>query len=271
MAKPIVKIKKGNNKPLDYQFNLGIQLGLTAGELGVNLTDKAFYIGDNFGKAITFGAEISTDITLGGATPSDNKIPTEKAIRTFIGASPPTTSSTAIISRYSSGPITINALATAPIAFSSFEFADVGTTNLDVTSNNLFTYNGSNTGYYLITYQICWALFPSTQVYNTREIIRSSWIQKNPSDTQNLGINVYGFSTLLCPPLGSSNIGAINGVNCGSAVISLTNGQSFSILCRNHASANYNAGLVNCQINLGGSPPLQTNFSRASRLQIIKL
>jgi hypothetical protein len=271
MAKPIVKIKKGNSKPLDYQFNSGQQYGLTAGELGVNLTDNAFYIGDNSGKAITFGAEISTDDTLGGNNPSDNKIPTEKAIRTFIGASPPTTSSTAIISRYSVSSIQITPLQTAAIAFLGVEYADVGTTNLTVSElSNLFTYNGSGTGYYLITYQICWSLFGQTQQYNSREIIRSSWIQKNPSDNANLGVNIYGFSTLLCPPLGQSNVGAINGVNCGSAVISLTSGESFSILCRNHASTNYDAGLLQCNINLNGSSQ-SINFLKATRLQIVKL
>lgn len=42
--RPIIKIKKGNIKPSDYIIQNGIQFGLTAGEMGINFTNKAFIL-----------------------------------------------------------------------------------------------------------------------------------------------------------------------------------------------------------------------------------
>lgn len=270
MPKPIVKIKKGSTKPGVYNVNTGA--GLTAGELGFNYTDNAFYIGNNLGQAITFGAEISTDVELGGPTPSDNKIPTQKAIRSFIGSNP-STGVVASMSRYSAAPQSViaNAVLTG-VAFATEEF-NIGALDLNIINNSVYTYSGTTTGYYLINYQLTWQGFGTTQQYNTREIVRSAWIQKTSTATGfNLQQNVYGFSTILCPPLAltAANIGSINGVQSGVGIISLTSGESFRIDCKNHSSANYNVGLVNCQINNTGSA-LATNFSRASRLQIFKI
>lgn len=268
MPKPIVKIKKGNTRPGNYNPVNGS--GLTAGELGINLTDNAFYIGNNLGQAITFGAEISTDTELGGPSPSDNKIPTQKAIRSFIGSNP-STGVIASMSRYSAAPQPVNANSVLTgVAFASEEF-NIGALDLTII-NNLYTYSGTTTGYYLINYQLTWQGFSTTQQYNTREIVRSAWIQKTSTAAGfNLQQNVYGFSTILCPPLAltAANIGSINGVQSGIGIISLTSGESFRIDCKNHSSANYNVGLVNCQINNAGT--LATNFSRASRLQIFKI
>ena len=79
MADPRIKIKRGTGKPPDWN---GIS-GTTAGELYVDLTNTSFYIGNNFGQAITFGNFVDGG-TLG--TNSDFRVPTQKAAKTYIDA-----------------------------------------------------------------------------------------------------------------------------------------------------------------------------------------
>jgi hypothetical protein len=74
--KPILKIKRGNNS---------IPSGLASGELAVDLGKKRLYVGNDTGVSIPIACEVSTEASLGGsiAASSDDKIVTEKAIKTF--------------------------------------------------------------------------------------------------------------------------------------------------------------------------------------------
>jgi len=275
MANPIIKIKRGNGKPPSYSFddvNL-VQTGLTAGELGVNLNTSnsgyVLYIGDNTGSAITFGAELDSNSNLGI---SDVKIPTQKAVRDYISTYVPSSSSTEVVSYYNTAVQTIAANTEASVLFQTQEFASpsTGISGLAFNTNNTFQYSGSGTIYLLVSYQITWQQFATaSQSYNSRNIVRSSWIQKSFSSSV-AADNVYGFSTILLPPLIATAAGSIAGTQTATALISLTSGQSFSIRAKNHGtipSAILNTATVN---NTGTAAPV-VNFNRASRVQVIKV
>ena len=126
MANPILRIKQGNVKPGNYSVSTG--LGLTAGELGANLTGSGsygFYIGNTFGQAITFGCEVTIDSALGGASPSDAKIPTQKALKTYVDALSVSASPSGIISRYSSGNLDVSANASTTQIFPTSELQTI--------------------------------------------------------------------------------------------------------------------------------------------------
>lgn len=267
MASPIIKIKRGSGRPPTYQISGTTQLGLTAGELGVNLnvnnSGYVLYIGNTFGTAITFAAEIDTNPNLGD---SDVKVATQKALKDYVAAyAPPSNSITQVTSRYmTSGAQPVAANTVATLLFNSVDFQSPvsGISNLTYnTATGLFTYTGTSTIYVMINYQITWAAFASTQSYTSRNIVRSGWIEKTATD-------IYGFSTILLPPLIQTSVGAITGTHTGSALISLSQNETFSVKCKNHGSAPFSVVAVGSVNNAG---TLGSNFERATRVQITKL
>jgi len=282
MARPIIKIKTGSVKPTNYTETLinGVVTntqGLSAGELGATIIapNYAFYIGNNSGIAITFGGEISTQVDLGGAGASDYKIPTQKALKTYIdqNSGNPGTSAVSIISRYSSGLQSVGTNGEANILFQVQDFTTTGgiteltyNAGTGVFQNNTAT-TTPTTIYLLVTYQVTWSGFTTTQSYNTRNIVRSAWIQKPGSVA---GENVYGFTTLLCPPIASNLAGAITGTQNGTAVIELGAGATFSVRCKNHGSAGSSVSHLS-NINNGDGNGFVQNFNKATSVQIVKL
>lgn len=277
MAKPIIKIKTGTAKPSDYTetFSGGIVIstsGLSAGELGATITapNYAFYIGNNLGKAITFGAEVSTDILLGGANASDFKVATQRALKTYVDdniVGGPGGSVVQIISRYSTTTQSVTTNAEIGVQFDTQDFiSSGGITDLTYTAGT-FTNNSENTIYLLITYQITWSGFSTTSSYNSRNIVRSAWVQKSFNGSV-AADNVYGFTTLLCPPLASNVAGALTGTQNGTAVLELSQGQSFNIRCKNHGAATTS---ISPSSFYNPSTGFTTNFSKATNVQIVKL
>ena len=278
MAKPILKIKTGiTGKPGNYFENTsgGIVIstsGLTAGELGANLAagSYGFYIGNNLGQAITFGCEVTIDSAF--TTPSDAKIPTQKALKTYIAVAAANAGAPVrIMSKYSAANLSVGSNTIVTQLFASDEFtstfaaADLTYTSTG-TNNGRFTNNSGNTINLLITYQITWTGFGSNRLYNSREIVRSAWIQKSgfvPAD------NVYGFTSLLCPPIASTTIGAITGTQNGSATITLQPNEYFTIQCKNHGVAVVSTTNT-ATIGTGNGQSI-TNFNRATRIQIVKV
>lgn len=153
--KPILKIKKGNNRPSDYSvttFNppglpsYSVQSGLSAGELGVDLGNNVFYIGNNLGKAITFGCPVDADVNLGSVA-SNFKIPTQKAVKTYVDtnvttAPPPVAApKETFIATFDGRSITSN------VAYQFFEIYAV--TSIAQTTNMGILYNDqTGTGFY---------------------------------------------------------------------------------------------------------------------------
>lgn len=288
MANPIIKIKRGTGKPTDYTEQLSgstvvSTFGLTAGELGVDLTagNYALYIGNNQGKAITFGCEVSADTLL--TTNSDYKIPTQKAVKTYIDTNSGNPSaSAAVISRYAgSGEnigVTSDSIGTATFNLTDYQFpAATGIPNLTY-ANGVFTNTSSTTMHLLITYQITWSGFAFAESYTSRNIIRSAWIQRKgfPDDTGQGGQitidadNVYGFTSLLCPPLVSSSDGALTGTQNGSAIIELPVNYNFRIHVKNHGANTYNTSLT-INNNPNGAAGFSSFINRACNIQVAKL
>ena len=191
MAKPILKIKTGiSGKPGNYTQTLtnGIVTatsGLTAGELGANLAagSYGFYIGNTFGQAITFGCEVTTDSAF--TTPSDAKIPTQKALKTYVDALSVSASPSGIISRYSGtgldpdGNLLVSANIPTTQLFASSEFTQtIASTDLTYLSGT-FTNNSGNIMYLLVTYQITW--IPPTNISLNFNAVKGAWIQKSGS------------------------------------------------------------------------------------------
>ena len=269
MANPILRIKQGNVKPGNYSVSTG--LGLTAGELGANLTGSGsygFYIGNTFGQAITFGCEVTIDSALGGASPSDAKIPTQKALKTYVDALSVSASPSGIISRYSSGNLDVSANASTTQIFPTSELQTILDTHLTYTStginNGRFTNNSGNIMYLLVTYQITWVV-PSVPVPLNSNPAKSAYIQKSfPLDDVPLN-NVYGFTSLLIQTALNTNAGAITGTQNGSAIIALEDGQYFTIQCRSPVATSITD---TASVNLG---TFTTNFNKATRIQIVRL
>ena len=283
MAKPILKIKTGiSGKPGNYTQTLtnGIVTatsGLTAGELGANLAagSYGFYIGNTFGQAITFGCEVTIDSTLGGISPSDAKIPTQKALKTYIAAAATTAAPAKIMSRYSSGDLAVSGNISVIQSFDTSELSTIsglaygGVVGLNGIS--YFTNTTIDPIHLLICYQITWTGFTSTQgnqSYASRDIVRSAWIQVYRPSYDNLTSDMYGFTSLLCPLLASTNTGALTGTQNGSATIELLSGHSFAIQCKNHGTA-ATSTTNTATINIGSGSI--TNFNRATRIQIVKV
>ena len=269
MANPILRIKQGNLKPVDYSVITGS--GLTAGELGANLTGSGsygFYIGNTFGQAITFGCEVTTDSAF--TTPSDAKIPTQKALKTYVDALSVSASPVGIISRYSGtaldpdGNLLVSANTPTTQLFASSEIIPQTIASADLAySNGTFTNNSGNIMYLLVTYQITW--IAPTNISLNFNAVKGAWIQKTfinsvPAD------NVYGFTSLLLQPAVSTSAGAIRGTQNGSAIIALEAGDSFSIKCRSSVNT-FTTSTAN--INITGTSEI--NFRRATRIQIVRL
>ena len=266
MANPILRIKQGNLKPVDYSVITGS--GLTAGELGANLTGSGsygFYIGNTFGQAITFGCEVTTDSAF--TTPSDAKIPTQKALKTYVDALSVSASPSGIISRYSGtgldpdGNLLVSANIPTTQLFASSEFTQtIASTDLTYLSGT-FTNNSGNIMYLLVTYQITW--IPPTNISLNFNAVKGAWIQKSGSVPAD---NVYGFTSLLLQPAVSTLAGAIRGTQNGSAIIALEAGDSFSIKCRSSVNT-FTTNIAS--INITGTSEI--NFTRATRIQIVRL
>ena len=292
--KPIIKIKTGTQRPVDYSIttvnptdgspSYQIQNGLSAAELGVNITPNnyAFYIGNTAGKAITFGAEVDSNSALGT---SDFKIPTQKAVKDYITtfACPPISSSSQFVTRHRSandGVQNVPQLTTAnpnnSIVNILFPTQDPNNTTTggitDLTysaATGIFSNSGTNILYLLVLYQVTWVGFGISQTYVSNTIIRSSWIQKNPLDTANLSSNIYGFGSLLLPPLGNGLQGSVTGTQTGTALITLNPSESFSIRAKNHSTAAATAVASAASSNVTGTNT--TIFSNATRVQIIRI
>jgi len=282
MAKPILKIKTGiSGKPVNYTQTLtnGIVTatsGLTAGELGANLAagSYGFYIGNTFGQAITFGCEVTIDSTLGGISPSDAKIPTQKALKTYAAAAT-TAAPVQMMSRYSFGDLAVSGNISVIQSFDTSELSTISGLAyggvLGLNGSSYFKNISGNTIHLLICYQITWVGFTPTQgnqSYASREIVRSAWIQLYRPPYDNLTSDMYGFTSLLCPLLASNNPGALTGTQNGSATIELSDGHSFAIQCKNHGTAATNT-TNRATINITGTSV--TNFNRATRIQIVKV
>jgi len=278
-AKPILKIKTGSSKPDDFNSTLNgstvvSTTGLTAGELGAVVTppNYAFYIGNNSGKAITFGAEISIDDTLGGNSSSDYKLPSQKALKTYIDQSigGPGSSEVKITSRYLTDDITVSSNLQKIIPFDTEDFTvNGGVDELTYTpgAGTFFNYNPNSLNL-LIIYQITWSGFSSStsSAYASPNIVKSSWIQKVGADVTNLSENRYGFKTLLLPPLQLGIAGSITGTQTGSAIINLSQDQGFWIYVQNHGNQELS---VSTRGYIGDQQTV--NFTKATRLQIVKL
>lgn len=287
MANPIIKIKRGTGKPVDYLETLSgstvvSTAGLTAGELGVDLTanNYSFYIGNNEGKAITFGCEVSTDTSL--ATNSDYKLPTQKAVKTYIDANAGSPSSaSAVLSKYATAAVSVGADAIGTITFGAtdYQFPATGIPNLAYAASGTFTNTGGSTMYLLITYQVTWSGFAlNSESYTSRNIIRSAWIQRTgfANDTGSGGQltvdadNIYGFTSLLCPPLVSTSDGALTGTQNGSAIIELPQFYNFKINVKNHAAGTQLTSLT-ANNNPAGTGAWASFANRACNIQIAKL
>ena len=267
MANPILRIKQGNLKPVNYSVISGS--GLTAGELGANLTgsgSSGFYIGNTFGQAITFGCEVTTDSALGGATPSDAKIPTQKALKTYVDTISVSASPVGIISRYSSGDLAVSANTPIGLTFANSEFTQtiLDTHLIYTNSDGRFTNNSGNIMYLLVTYQITWVV-PSVSVSLNLNPAKSAWIQKSSLSNDAPLNNVYGFTSLLLQPALNASAGAITGTQNGSAIIALAAGDYFAIQCRSPVVTSITD---TAKVNLG---TFTTNFTRATRIQIVRL
>jgi hypothetical protein len=262
MAKPILRIKQGNLKPGNYSVSTGS--GLTAGELGANLIagSYGFYIGNTFGQAITFGCEVTTDSAF--TTPSDAKIPTQKALKTYVDALSVSASPSGIISRYSVGNLAVSANTPTTQIFPNTELQTISDTHLTYTTNGRFTNNSGNIMYLLITYQITWVV-PSLSVSLNLNPAKSVCIQKTFPLSDVPADNVYGFTSLLIQPALNTNAGAITGTQNGSAIIALEDGQYFTIQCRSPVATSITD---TASVNLG---TFTTNFTRATRIQIVRL
>lgn len=274
MPNPIIKIKRGTSKPLDFNGTVG----LTYAEMGVMLSStygNAFYIGNTFGQAITFGCEVSSDITLGGATPSVSKLPTQSAIKGYIASLGVPSGSVGVISRYfdptSDGQITLAANTSAVVKFFQQDFATSGgITSLTYnTASGLFLNLSEETMNLLITYQITWSGLVSASTYNSLDVIRSAWIQKLPGQTAVLDQNRHGFNTLILPPQQISSAGSITGTQNGSSIITLSPNQGFNIQCKNHSTTNSSSITATALVNNSGTQT--TNMLKATNIQIAKI
>lgn len=273
MANPIIKIKRGNGYPLPHQINTntGVQLGLTAGELGVNINTGQYslYVGSNNGAAITFGAEIDSTSLSAVTTPSHFKIPTQKVVKDYIDLKCTSTpvGSTEFLSYVRTSQTSVNAGSIATIPFNTLEFGAITNLSYNATTG-VFTNTGVATLSLLVMYQITWDGFTSAQTYN-QNIVRSAWIQKGntPQDQ-----NVYGFSTFLCPPTIITNLNAITGTQNGIGLIRLAQSETFSIQVKNNATAGAaNNTTIIANGLIGNGTTTATNFTNATKVQILKI
>lgn len=281
MASPIIKLKRGTTKPANYTLSSGTQTGLTAGELGVLLdatnSRYAFYIGNTGGQAITFGCEVTTDTVW--STPSDYKIPTQNSIKTYIQSlgTPPSggQASIEITSRSLTGSDgNVNGITANPTAIVKFGQLDYSTPTTGIpgltynTANGRFTYNGVTAINLLINYQVTWASPSSATTYNDVAAVRSSWIQKNPTNIGTPTDQMYGYNTLIIPPQVATTVGSVSGTMNGTATIPFVTNDTFEIQCRNHGAA---ASFIRSSslVNIGSGSI--TNFTKASNIQIVKI
>jgi hypothetical protein len=142
MPDPIIKIKKRS-------LSSGFPNNLQAGELAVNLFTNSFYIGTGGNGAITFGSEIDTSPTL--ASNSDNKIPTQKAVKSYID-NYNTSSSFQVALRVSNVTQLITNNTNSRIQFPSENFNTI--TGLSYGSGGTFYNISGNTMFINVSYQI---------------------------------------------------------------------------------------------------------------------
>lgn len=207
MADPIIKIKKRT-------LTSGIPNGLQQGELAVNLFTNSFYIGTGGNSAITFGAEVDSNITL--ASNSDNKIPTQKAVKSYVD-NYNTSSSFQTNLRVSNVTQLVNNNTNTRIEFPSETFNTI--TGLTY-SGGTFTNTSGTTMFVNVSYQVSFDLNATGY--------RATWIQTSGDAQQ----NKYG--ALFTTPNGSTAH-----IHNGSSVIPVhgVNGQFSIFASHNRGSA----------------------------------
>lgn len=121
MAKPIIKIKRGLNS---------VPVGLSTAELAVDLQNTKLYVGNSSGVSIPIAARVSDDSTMGGVSSSDNLIPTQKAVKTYIDGLTPASSNvkSGITIRLNSQQIS-NVPAVFQTLYDSFPLISIGDEN----------------------------------------------------------------------------------------------------------------------------------------------
>lgn len=189
MADPIIKIKRKT-------ASSGAPSGLTVGEPAVNLFNNSFYIVNASGTAITFGAEVDSNTSL--ASNSDNKIPTQKAVKTYIDNYPTSASFQVALRKHDSAQSVTGNTNTLII----FPSEVVNTITGLAYSGGTFTNTSGVTMYVNVSYQIGFA--QNSTGY------RSTWIQVNGDPQQNK------FGALFTTPNGSTAH-----IHNGSSVIPL--------------------------------------------------
>lgn len=194
MADPIIKIKRKTSAS-------GKPTNLTVGELAVNLVDNAFYIHTG-AEAITFGCEVDTNITL--ASNSDNKIPTQKAVKSYVDNF---NTGSAFQSAARTSGTNVQSIANNTNVRVLFNNESFNTTSLTF-AGGTFTNNTGTTMYVNVSYQVA---FSSSNVG-----YRASWIQTSGDPTQ----SKYG-------AMFTTTNGATAQINNGSSVIPVSgnNGQ----------------------------------------------
>lgn len=202
MADPIIKIKKRT-------LSSGIPNNLQAGELAVNLFTNSFYIGTGGVGAITFGAEVDSSITL--ASNSDNKIPTQKAVKSYVD-NYNTASSFQFMMRNNN---TVQSVNTGTNTIMLFNVEPANTFTGLAYSGGTFTNTSGATMYVNVSYQIGFA--QNSTGY------RATWIQVNGDPQQNK------FGALFTTPNGSTAH-----IHNGSSVIPLHGVNGAFSICSSH-------------------------------------
>ena len=202
MADPVIKIKKRT-------ISSGIPNDLQQGELAVNLFTKSFYIGTGGNSAITFGAEVDSNITLGT---SDNKIPTQKAVKSYVD-NYNTTSSFQYMMRNNNTVQTVNSNTNTIMLFA---VEPVNTITGLAYNGGTFTNTSGATMYVNVSYQIGFA--------QNSTGFRATWIQVAGDPEQNK------FGALFTTPNGStahihngSSVIPLHGVNGAFSICSAHN------------------------------------------------
>lgn len=209
MPDPIIKIKRKT-------ASAGAPTGLTVGEPAVNLFNNSFYVVNGSGTAITFGAEVDSNASLGS---SDNKIPTQKAVKTYVDNFN-AGSAFQVEMRNNSAASTVNANINHLVGFDTSIVDTI--TGLNYLGGSFLNSSGS-TMYLNVSYQVSFTT--SSSGY------RATWIQTGGDPQQNK------FGALYTTPNG-----ATFHIHNGSSVIPLSNGRTFGIFAAHNNSTSLASG-----------------------------
>jgi hypothetical protein len=209
MPDPIIKIKRKT-------ASAGAPTGLTVGEPAVNLFNNSFYVVNGSGTAITFGAEVDSNTSLGS---SDNKIPTQKAVKTYVDNFN-AGSAFQVEMAYNSDASSVNTGTNFLVGFNTTTVDTI--TGLNYAGGSFLNSSGS-TMYLNVSYQIGFATNSSGY--------RATWIQTGGDPQQNK------FGALYTTPNG-----ATFHIHNGSSVIPLSNGRTFGVFAAHSAGVSINVG-----------------------------